>query len=121
VSTLTEAANRVVLGSARIQLQSAVHLAKRDGSALVSVSMSPAEIDAVLMDMASRKSERGLIAADLGMVEHEGELLLLANPSEDIHCYDCTSRSACRNEGRCCLGWHNTTRTRAYAAGRPRC
>ena len=69
MNELTRAANRAVLGSARIQLQSAAHLAKRDGSALVSVPMSPAEIGAVLGDMASRRVERAMIAADIGCRE----------------------------------------------------
>lgn len=75
------------------------------------------ELATSIRHIAANKPPRALEATDLGMVEHEGELLLLANPAEDKHCFACTSRSACRDDGRCWLGWHNTARTRAFMSG----
>lgn len=59
---------------------------------------------------------RQMTAEDIGMVEHRGSLLFLANPSEGVYCFDCTSRSICRDDGNCRLGWHNTPALRSYHA-----
>lgn len=65
---------------------------------------------------AAERGMREALAEDLGMVEHDGALLLLPAPAEERHCFECTSRSACRNNGSCGLGWHNTHSIRAYRA-----
>lgn len=73
---------------------------------------------AAALDAYSRvaPAARPMIAEDLGAVEHDGELLLIPSPGDNRHCFDCTSRSVCRDTGRCRLGWHNTHRLRAYAS-----